>query len=239
MMRAMDYLQNLLDSYDIPVITAFLLGLLTALSPCPLATNITAIGFIGRDIDDRNRMFLNGVLYTVGRVLSYSVLGAVLIAVIRGGADTFDIQNEISLWGGRLLAPALVVAGLLMLFGDRLPLPRSGIAASGRMERLGGPWGSMVLGMMFALAFCPSSGLLYFGMLIPMSAAESGGILLPAVFAVATGLPVVMAAWVLAYSVAGIGRFYRRMGIVQKWFSRIVAVLFIGVGVYYGYINYL
>lgn len=238
-MRAMDYLQNLLDSYDIPVITAFLLGLLTALSPCPLATNITAIGFIGRDIDDRNRMFLNGVLYTVGRVLSYSVLGAVLIAVIRGGADTFDIQNEISLWGGRLLAPALVVAGLLMLFGDRLPLPRSGIAASDRMERLGGPWGSLALGMMFALAFCPSSGLLYFGMLIPMSAAESGGILLPAVFAVATGLPVVMAAWVLAYSVAGIGLFYRRMGIVQKWFSRIVAVLFIGVGVYYGYINYL
>lgn len=239
MMRAMDYLQNLLDSYDIPVITAFLLGLLTALSPCPLATNITAIGFIGRDIDDRNRMFLNGVLYTVGRVLSYSVLGAVLIAVIRGGADTFDIQNEISLWGGRLLAPALVVVGLLMLFGDRLPLPRSGIAASDRMERLGGPWGSLALGMMFALAFCPSSGLLYFGMLIPMSAAESGGILLPAVFAVATGLPVVMAAWVLAYSVAGIGLFYRRMGIVQKWFSRIVAVLFIGVGVYYGYINYL
>ena len=239
MMRAMDYLQNLLDSYDIPVITAFLLGLLTALSPCPLATNITAIGFIGRDIDDRNRMFLNGVLYTVGRVLSYSVLGAVLIAVIRGGADTFDIQNEISLWGGRLLAPALVVVGLLMLFGDRLPLPRSGIAASDRMERLGGPWGSLALGMMFALAFCPSSGLLYFGMLIPMSAAKSGGILLPAVFAVATGLPVVMAAWVLAYSVAGIGRFYRRMGIVQKWFSRIVAVLFIGVGVYYGCINYL
>lgn len=238
-MRAMDYLQNLLDSYDIPVITAFLLGLLTALSPCPLATNITAIGFIGRDIDDRNRMFLNGVLYTVGRVLSYSVLGAVLIAVIRGGADTFDIQNEISLWGGRLLAPALVVVGLLMLFGDRLPLPRSGIAASDRMERLGGPWGSLALGMMFALAFCPSSGLLYFGMLIPMSAAESGGILLPAVFAVATGLPVVMAAWVLAYSVAGIGLFYRRMGIVQKWFSRIVAVLFIGVGVYYVYINYL
>lgn len=238
-MRAMDYLQNLLDSYDIPVITAFLLGLLTALSPCPLATNITAIGFIGRDIDDRNRMFLNGVLYTVGRVLSYSVLGAVLIAVIRGGADTFDIQNEISLWGGRLLAPALVVVGLLMLFGDRLPLPRSGIAASDRMERLGGPWGSLALGMMFALAFCPSSGLLYFGMLIPMSAAKSGGILLPAVFAVATGLPVVMAAWVLAYSVAGIGRFYRRMGIVQKWFSRIVAVLFIGVGVYYGCINYL
>ena len=235
----MDYLQTLLDGSDIPVLTAFLLGLLTALSPCPLATNITAVGFISKDIENRNRMFLNGILYTVGRILSYSVLGAVLIAVIRSGADTFDIQNEISLWGERLLAPALIVIGLFMLFGDKLPLPQFGVSASGRMERLGGAWGSLLLGVLFALAFCPSSGLFYFGMLIPMSAAESGGYLLPMVFAIATGLPVMAVAWVLAYSVSSIGNFYKRIGIFQKWFNRIVAVLFILVGVYYGCINYL
>lgn len=235
----MDYLQTLLDGSDIPVLTAFLLGLLTALSPCPLATNITAVGFISKDIENRNRMFLNGILYTVGRILSYSVLGAVLIAVIRSGADTFDIQNEISLWGERLLAPALIVIGLFMLFGDKLPLPQFGVAASGRMERLRGAWGSLLLGVLFALAFCPSSGLFYFGMLIPMSAAESGGYLLPVVFAIATGLPVMAVAWVLAYSVSSIGNFYKRIGIFQKWFNRIVAVLFILVGVYYGYMNYM
>lgn len=235
----MDYLQTLLDGSDIPVLTAFLLGLLTALSPCPLATNITAVGFISKDIENRNRMFLNGILYTVGRILSYSVLGAVLIVVIRNGADTFDIQNEISLWGERLLAPALVVIGLFMLFGDKLPLPQFGVSASGRMERLRGAWGSLLLGVLFALAFCPSSGLFYFGMLIPMSAAESGGYLLPVVFAIATGLPVMAVAWVLAYSVSSIGNFYKRIGIFQKWFNRIVAVLFILVGVYYGCMNYL
>lgn len=235
----MDYLQTLLDGSDIPVLTAFLLGLLTALSPCPLATNITAVGFISKNIENRNRMFLNGILYTVGRTLSYSVLGAVLIAVIRSGADTFDIQNEISLWGERLLAPALIVMGLFMLFGDKLPLPQFGVSASGRMERLRGAWGSLLLGILFALAFCPSSGLFYFGMLIPMSAAESGGYLLPVVFAIATGLPVMAVAWVLAYSVSSIGNFYKRIGIFQKWFNRIVAVLFILVGVYYGYMNYM
>lgn len=235
----MDYLQTLLDGSDIPVLTAFLLGLLTALSPCPLATNITAVGFISKDIENRNRMFLNGILYTAGRILSYSVLGAVLIAVIRSGADTFDIQNEISLWGERLLAPALIVIGLFMLFGDKLPLPQFGVSTSGRMERLRGAWGSLLLGILFASAFCPSSGLFYFGMLIPMSAAESGGYLLPVVFAIATGLPVMAVAWMLAYSVSSIGNFYMWMGIFQKWFNRIVAVLFILVGVYYGYMNYM
>lgn len=235
----MDYLQTLLDGSDIPVLTAFLLGLFTTLSPCPLATNITAVGFIGKDIENKNRMFFNGLLYTIGRILSYSILGAVLIAVIRSGADTFDIQNEISLWGEYLLAPALIAIGLLMLFGNRLPMPQFSVSASGRMERLQGAWGSLLLGVLFALAFCPSSGLFYFGMLIPLSATESGGYLLPVVFAIATGLPVMAVAWVLAYSVSGIGNFYRRIGIFQKWFNRIVAVLFILVGVYYGYMNYL
>lgn len=234
-----DNLQTLMDNSDIPVLTSFLLGLLTALSPCPLATNITAVGFISKDIEDRNRIFLNGVLYTFGRVVSYSVLGVALIGVIRGGADTFDIQNEVSMWGECLLTPALIAIGLFMLFGDRLSLPHFGFSASGKQERLRGAWGNLLLGVLFALAFCPSSGLFYFGMLIPMSAAESGGYLLPVVFAVATGLPVVTVAWVLAYSVASIGNFYKRVSMFQKWFNRVVALLFIGVGLYYGYINYI
>ena len=96
-----------------------------------------------------------------------------------------------------------------------------------------------LLGVLFALAFCPTSGLFYFGMLIPMSAAEPGGYLLPIVYAVATGLPVILVAWILAYSVAGIGKFYNRIQVFQKWFNRVVAVLFIAVGIYYAYINYL
>lgn len=234
----MEWLQTLLDNSQIPVITAFLLGLLTAVSPCPLATNITAIGFISKDIDNRNRIFRNGILYTAGRVFAYSVLGAILIGILRSGADMFFIQKEISRWGELLLAPALIFIGLWMLLGDKLHLPKFGFSVTPQTEKLKGAWGSLFLGILFALTFCPTSALFYFGMLIPLSAAESEGYLLPVVFALATGLPVILAAWILAYSVAGIGKFYNRVQTFQKWFNRIVAIIFILTGIYYGLLNF-
>ena len=235
----MDFLQNLLDNSNIPVITAFLLGLLTAISPCPLATNITAIGFISKDIGNRNKIFLGGLLYTLGRVVAYTVLGIILISILKEGSSMFSLQKGISKYGEILIAPVLIFVGVFMLFGDRLNLPKFGFSGTGKAEKLKGNLGSLLLGVLFALAFCPTSGLFYFGMLIPMSAAEPGGYLLPIIYAVATGLPVILVAWILAYSVAGIGKFYNRIQVFQKWFNRVVAVLFIAVGIYYAYINYL
>ena len=235
----MDFLQNLLDNSNIPVITAFLLGLLTAISPCPLATNITAIGFISKDIGNRNKIFLGGLLYTLGRVVAYTVLGIIMISILKEGSSMFSLQKGISKYGEILIAPVLIFVGVFMLFGDRLNLPKFGFSGTGKAEKLKGNLGSLLLGVLFALAFCPTSGLFYFGMLIPMSAAEPGGYLLPIVYAVATGLPVILVAWILAYSVAGIGKFYNRIQVFQKWFNRVVAVLFIAVGIYYAYINYL
>ena len=235
----MDFLQNLLDNSNIPVITAFLLGLLTAISPCPLATNITAIGFISKDIGNRNKIFLGGLLYTLGRIVAYTVLGIILISILKEGSSMFSLQKGISKYGEILIAPVLIFVGVFMLFGDRLNLPKFGFSGTGKAEKLKGNLGSLLLGVLFALAFCPTSGLFYFGMLIPMSAAEPGGYLLPIVYAVATGLPVILVAWILAYSVAGIGKFYNRIQVFQKWFNRVVAVLFIAVGIYYAYINYL
>lgn len=235
----MDFLQNLLDNSNIPVITAFLLGLLAAISPCPLATNITAIGFISKDIGNRNKIFLGGLLYTLGRVVAYTVLGIILISILKEGSSMFSLQKGISKYGEILIAPVLIFVGVFMLFGDRLNLPKFGFSGTGKAEKLKGNLGSLLLGVLFALAFCPTSGLFYFGMLIPMSAAEPGGYLLPIVYAVATGLPVILVAWILAYSVAGIGKFYNRIQVFQKWFNRVVAVLFIAVGIYYAYINYL
>lgn len=234
----MEYLQNLLDGSTVPVVTAFLLGLLTAISPCPLATNIAAIGYIGRDITDRNRIFRDGLLYALGRIAAYTLLGAVLIAILREGASMFALQKAISRYGEMLLAPALVLIGLFMLFGHKLNLPQFGFSGGGEKIKKRGGWGALLLGVLFAMAFCPTSGIFYFGMLIPMSAAETGGYLLPAVFALATALPVVAVAWMLAYSVAGLGRFYSRMQAFQKWFNRIVALLFIATGIYYGVVYY-
>jgi cytochrome c-type biogenesis protein len=235
----MDFLQNILDNSNIPVITAFVLGLLTAISPCPLATNITAIGYIGRDIESKQRIFWNGILYTVGRIVAYSVLGAILIYILHSGEDMFSIQKVISEWGDMLVPPALVLIGLFMLFGNRLNIPKFGFSGNIDSGRMKGSWGSLLLGMLFAMAFCPTSGMFFFGMLIPMSAQSTAGYLLPVVFAFATGLPVILVAWLLAYSVAGVGTFYNRMKVIQKWFNRIVAILFILVGLFYAYTFYL
>ena len=197
----MDWLQNLLDNSSTPVLTAFLLGLLTAISPCPLATNIAAVGFIGRNIENRKRVFINGLLYTLGRVLSYTLLGVVLIMILREGSSMFGIQKTIGTWGELLIGPMLLIIGLFMLWGDRLNLPKFGFNGNAEgLARKGGA-GALLIGVLFALAFCPTSGVFYFGMLISMSATATAGYLLPAVFAIATAIPVLIVAWILAFSV--------------------------------------
>lgn len=233
----MEYLNSLLESSSTPIVIAFLLGLITAISPCPLATNITAIGYISRDLENKNRMFLGGLLYTLGRVITYTVLGFILIPILREGSSMFSIQKTLSNYGEMLIAPVLIVVGLFMLFGNKLNLPKIGI--SGERVKMGGGIGALLLGMLFALAFCPTSGVFYFGMLIPMAAAEAGGYYLPVVFALATGLPVVLVAWVLAYSVSSVGKVYNKIQTIQRWTTKIVAFLFIIVGVYYGIMYYL
>ena len=230
----MDWLQTLLDNSSTPVWTAFLLGLLTALSPCPLATNIAAIGFIGKDIENRKRIFRNGLLYTLGRILSYTLLGVVLILTLKEGSNMFGIQKTIGVWGELVLGPLLFLIGLFMLLGDRLNLPQFGFQGNAEGLARKGGWGAL-----FALAFCPTSGVFYFGMLIPMSATATAGYLLPVVFAIATAIPVLVVAWILAFSVQQLGNFYGKMQKVQKWMNRIVGVLFIVIGIYYSWIMYL
>lgn len=234
----MEWLQSLLDSSSTPVLTAFLLGLLTSISPCPLATNIAAIGFIGKHIENRRRIFVNGLLYTLGRAVAYTALGAVLLVVLKGGSSLFGIQKLIGKYGEMLLGPALLLVGGFMLVGDRLNLPKLGFRGSGEgLARRGGR-GAFLLGMLFAMAFCPTSGVFYFGMLIPMSATATAGWLLPIVFAMATALPVLVVAWILAFSVGRIGAFYGKMQTVQRWLNRIVGGLFVAIGIYYCIVFY-
>lgn len=235
----MNFLQSILENSSVPVITAFILGLLTAVSPCPLATNITAIGFIGKDIENRHRIFINGLLYTLGRVVTYTVLGFILIPILREGASMFAVQKAISKYGEILIAPLLIVIGIYMLDLIKLNIPKISINGEYVKKRTKGSWGALFLGILFSLAFCPSSGIFFFGMLIPLSAAEAGGYLLPVVYAIATGLPVILVAWVLAYSVAGLGKFYNRIQVFEKWFRKIVAILFIAMGIYYAVMFYL
>lgn len=235
----MDFLQNLLDNSTAPALTAFLLGLLTAISPCPLATNIAAIGYISKDIENRRRIFRNGILYTAGRIIAYTVLGIVLISILKEGASVFGIQKSIGKWGELLIGPLLLLIGLLMLLGHKLNLPQFGFGGNGEGLARKGGWGALLLGILFAMAFCPTSGVFYFGMLIPMSVTASAGCLLPILFAIATALPVLAVAWILAFSVEKVGEFYGKLRSIQKWLNIIVSVIFIATGIYYCIITYL
>jgi cytochrome c-type biogenesis protein len=229
-------LQQFLDSSSYAVLTAFLLGLLTAISPCPLATNITAIGFISKDISDRKRVFFNGLIYTLGRALSYTGIGV----LIYFGASKLDITKLFMGWGERVLGPVLIVIGLLMLDVFRLPVLRSGSWRE-KLERFDFSkwWMVLLLGVLFALTFCPYSGVLYFGMLIPLTIAQPEGLLLPPVFALATGLPVIVFAWMIAFAVGQVGNLYNKIKTFEKWSRRVVAVGMILTGLYYCYVFFM
>jgi len=232
----MEFLQHLIDQSTFPLFTAFLLGLMTAISPCPLATNITALAYISKDVANKRRVFLNGLYYTIGRTLSYTILGLIIYL----GASKFHVSHTIQSNGERWLGPLLIVIGIFML--DIIKLPGS----SGNLMqhfadkvKMGNGWGALLLGMIFALAFCPYSGVLYFGMLMPMVLSQPSGLILLPDFAVATGLPVILLAYLLAFSIGGLGNFYNHVKSFEIWLRRIVAVLFILTGFYFVWIFYL
>ena len=232
----MDFLTNLLDNSSMPWLTALILGLMTAISPCPLATNITAIGFISKDLENRKRVFFNGLFYTLGRALTYTLIPL----IIYFGADQFKFSGFFQRYGEKIIGPLLLLIGIFMLDVIRINFPGFG-RLSEKMEKRKS-WrfiDAVLLGMVFALAFCPYSGVLYFGMLVPLTLSSASGLYLPVVFAIATGIPVIIIAWVLAYTVSGIGVVYNKIKILELWFRRIIAVVFIIVGVYYIIMIYL
>lgn len=230
------FLSELYSGTSMPLLAAFLLGLMTAISPCPMATNITAMGYISRDLVNRKRIFTNGLLYTGGRAFSYFFLALILYV----GADQIKISSVFQQYGERFLGPVLIVIGISMLgliplrFNLNLIKPNQ-LKTNKKNNTLR----IILLGIVFALAFCPYSGVLYFGMLIPMTIQSPSGLVLPLVFALATGIPVILFAWLLAYTVAGVGKLYNKLKTFEWWFRRIVALLFIGFGLYYTYILWI
>jgi sulfite exporter TauE/SafE len=184
----MDFLQALLENTQVPLFSAFILGLMMAISPCPLALNITAIGYLGRDLGNRHRAFYNGLIYTLGHAISYTTIGLLFYF----GASPFRLSSFFQNWGERLMGPMLLFIGLVMLDVLKLNIPGSGwIKQKMETRDHSGFGGILLLGMAFALAFCPYSGVLYFGMLIPLTISSVSGLYLPVIFAIATCIPVI------------------------------------------------
>lgn len=231
----MEFLQQIVDNSDIPVLTAFILGLMTAISPCPLAMNITATAYLSKDITEKRRVLFNGIFYTLGRAFTYTALGLVFYF----GASKFHVAKMLQSISGLYLGIALVIIGILMLDIIKFNIPSISRFTSKVSEKKmkKNYLNAFLLGVLFALAFCPYSGVLYFGVLIPMTISSASGLILPPVFAIATGLPVIIIAYLLAYSMANVGKFYNKMKSFEVWFRRIVSAVFIVVGIYYIVVN--
>ncbi len=225
-----EFLTNLLDNSTLPWLSALLLGLIVSVSPCALATNITAIGFISKDLENRHRVFFNGIFYTIGRALTYSTIAL----IIYFGADQLKLSGFFQLISEKVIGPFLLIIGILLLDFVKIKFPGfSGLAAKMEKKTSWGFTDAVLLGTVFALAFCPVSGVLYFGVLIPMTVVSAKGLYLPLVFATGTAIPVIIFAWIFAYTVSGIGVAYKRIKYIEVWFRRIIALLFIGIGTYY------
>lgn len=227
----MDFINALIDNYNIPLLTAFLLGVLTSISPCPLATNITAIAYISKEIKTVKNTLLNGLFYTLGRGISYTLLAT----LIYFGLSSFEISNIFQGWGDKVLGPVLIVIGLIM-FGvikinlgtknERIEKLKEWLASKGYI-------GSLLLGVLFALAFCPYSGVLFFGVLIPLVLKSTESLLLPPLFALGTGLPVIIFSFLIAFSMQKVSRAFQIAQKVEKVMRCTVALVFLIAGVYY------
>jgi cytochrome c biogenesis protein CcdA len=220
----------------VPVIAAFFLGLMTAISPCPLATNVTAIAFISKKIDNRRHTLVTGCIYTLGRMAAYV---AVASAFVFFGMNIQIVALGLQHYGEQLLGPFLIVCGIYLLGiihleqlpgGDRLSRYTSGL--SSRLAEKG-YLGAFLLGIVFAMSFCPFSAVLFFAMLIPLAIGAGDPILIPAVFAIATGLPVIIISYLLVQGIDKCKGMVQHVQDLEPWIRRAVAVVFIAVGIYY------
>jgi cytochrome c biogenesis protein CcdA len=219
-----------MDSFWLATGSALWLGILTSISPCPLSTNIAAVSYVGRRVGSGRAVLLSGALYTSGRSLAYLLLGA---ASVWSLMSMVSVSSFLQGTFARLLGPILIVLGLLLLGVFELSVPSVGVSdgLQARVDRAG-IWGAGILGLVFALAFCPVSAGLFFGGLVPLAVERSSPLLLPVVYGIGTALPVIIFAALLAAGARRLGEALDRVQVFERWARRVTAVVFIGVGIY-------
>ena len=211
--------------------SALWLGILTSISPCPLATNIAAISYIGRRVSSTRQVFVTGLLYTLGRTLAYLALAMVLVAT---ALSVPQISLFLQKYMHLLLGPILIVVGMFLLGLIQFSMGGSGVSErmQKRVDALG-VWGALLLGIVFALSFCPTSAALFFGSLIPLSLSAKSSVILPVVYGIGTAVPVLVFAVLIAVSAQSVGKAFNVLSKIEWWARMITGSIFVLAGIYF------
>ncbi len=207
-------------------------GILTSISPCPLATNIAAISFIGRKVGRPGYVLSTGLLYTLGRSLTYVLLAVILV----GGLSSMPLVSHwLQKYMNRLLGPMLIIVGMVLLDMLSFGVSSGGTIAQWCHKRAAGFGlaGALLLGVLFALSFCPVSAALFFATLIPLSVKHSSAVVLPTVYGAGTALPVLVFALLLTTSADLMARVFRRAAQIELWARRVTGIVFLAIGIYF------
>jgi cytochrome c-type biogenesis protein len=219
-----------MQNFYLDIFSAFWLGILTSISPCPLATNIAAVSFISRNLGSSKKVLWSGLLYAAGRMLTYVVIAVLAVASLLSLPEvSFFLESNMH----KIIGPLLIVVGIILL--DIIPISFSAsLVSSSVQEKAGklGVGGSGLLGIIFALTFCPLSAALFFGSLIPLAIDGKSAVMMPSVYGLGTALPVVVFALVMAFSVKSIGKIFDKLTQIEKWVRKLTAIIFIGAGIY-------
>ena len=231
---------------------ALYLGLLTSISPCPLATNIAAISYVGRKVGDSRWVLAAGLLYTLGRCLLYLTL-AVLLAktAMSVPAVSLFLQKYMHL----VLGPIFLLLGMFLV--GLVTISAGGASMSEGMQKrvdAMGIWGALLLGVLFAVAFCPTSAAWFFGLIALLLGSEAGAVtailtkigislpeaslpggivILPLVYGIGTAVPVLLVAFLLAYSAKSVGKMYNALSKIEWWARQITGWVFVLAGIYF------
>jgi cytochrome c-type biogenesis protein len=220
-----------MTGFAVGTATALWLGILTSISPCPLATNIAAISFIGRRVDKAMMVFWAGLFYTIGRMVTYVALGILIISSV---LSIPQVSHFLEKYMNKMLGPILILVGMILLELIRINIAGFGIGS--RLEKRAnswGIWGAGLLGVIFALSFCPVSAALFFGSLLPLGVKVNSSVALPAIYGIGTGLPVFVFAILIALGARWVGKVFDKVMQVERWFRYITGGIIIMIGIYF------
>ena len=215
----------------IPVFSAIWFGILTSISPCPLATNVIATTYIGKQIKDSYSTLIAGIFYTIGRAFAYVVISFIIVFSLLSVPEiSFFLQENMN----KILGPLLIITGLFVL--EILSFSFVGFSFSENFQKrmgAGSIVGACILGFIFALSFCPISAALFFGSIIPLSLKYESRLVLPFLYGVGTALPVLLFSLIISYSSRFAGNFFNKLTAVELWLRRITGLLFLIIGIYF------